>query len=311
MIAESTTYKSVTCDHIAYGKSFRDAYNHIKELIRAIVIPTVYADYRVKCCAGYVFHFFGKSESRTNTFGGGRSYGSIGLVGSFGSGRIFVGSYSLKGYVTVIIERLFTAHETVVCNKRVGCLIGCHSIGFCACVCKHTVCLYVVGKKIIYRGLAVFDKTSIGVGIDAPHRERYDCPSTAFGGLSVAIGESTACKLGLGQPFDCFRTSLCNGRLITIGIKCGQCHAGDIHVGGLCLCRHQRPTAVIVLKRENRIYALLTNGSVRGFVMIGIKCDQRPDRAVYTLLFYPGKAVCTVSLNQVPIANRRRILADC
>ena len=62
--------------------------------------------------------------------------------------------------------------------------------------------------------------------------------------------------------------------------------------------------------RQNGIHALLTDGGIGGFVVAGVKGDQRPDCAVHTLLFDPVDAVCAVCFNQIPITNCSCILAD-
>ena len=61
---------------------------------------------------------------------------------------------------------------------------------------------------------------------------------------------------------------------------------------------------------QNRINTLLTDGRIGCFVIAGVKGDQRPDRAVHTLLFNPVDAVCAVCFNQIPIANCSCIFTD-
>ena len=65
-----------------------------------------------------------------------------------------------------------------------------------------------------------------------------------------------------------------------------------------------------MLCRENGIHALLADGGIGRYVVVGVKSDQRPDGAVDALLFDPIKAVGAVGLHQIPTPNRGRVLTD-
>ena len=159
----------------------------------------------------------------------------------------------------------------------------------------------IVSKQTVHDRLAVLNEAAVGVGIDAPHCGGHNDPGAAFGTLGTAGGVGAIIILDGRQAIKSFTAGFCNSSLIPIGIQSGQRHTGNIGVGGESFICHQRPAAVIVLCFNDSIDTLLTDGRIRGRIVVGIQCDQRPNGAVQTLLLDPGETVGAVGFHKIPI----------
>ena len=140
--------------------------------------------------------------------------------------------------------------------------------------------LEIMCQERIYNRISVLNESAVGIGIDAPSRTGNDDPSTALGTFRATRSKGSVFVLHSGKACKGFLGCGGNRRLFSVGIQSGQSHTGYIGIGSISKVGRKRPTSIIVLKREYRIYALLTNGSVRGCVMIGIKRDKRPNSSV-------------------------------
>ena len=171
-----------------------------------------------------------------------------------------------------------------------------------------TAASYIELRQSIHCRDTVFNKTGVGFRVDTQRSQTGNHLRQRFTGSTFHTGKGAILVLNTTEPGKCLVHCFLN---ITIGVVVGsqrlQCHAGHIRITN---CASQCPTAakkLCIQNFRNKFFTSHITG--RDLIVMGIKCDQRPNGTVDTLV---ADIVHIIqSSEQVISSHIGYILANC